>query len=74
MGNRWNDPIDLYEWMLRCYRQTPKEKLLEFMVGHPDIGSMRELPRDELAKIYCEACTLSVVAEGEEAAKGTGRT
>jgi len=25
------DPLDLYDWFFNCYRQTPKERLLELM-------------------------------------------
>jgi len=56
------EPIELYEFMLASYRNTPKEKLLEWMAGHPGIAHLRELPQNELAKIYCEGCVLSSMA------------
>jgi len=55
------EPIELYEFMLASYRNTPKEKVLEWMAGHPEIERLRALPQSELAKIYCEGCALSVM-------------
>jgi hypothetical protein len=55
-------PVDLYEWMLESYRQTPRERLLELLAENSDIASLRELPQLELAKIYSERMTYSVVA------------
>jgi hypothetical protein len=68
-----NEPIELYEFMLGSYRETPKERLLEFLAGYPDIERLRGLPRDELAKFYCEAVTASVVAQGGAAKRGESR-
>ena len=48
------DPLELYDWFFSCYRQTPKERLLEFMKGHHDYQHLHELPPEELASVYCE--------------------
>jgi hypothetical protein len=47
-------PVELYEMILSVYKDTPRERLLEFMVGHPNIEYLRGLPQLELAKIYAE--------------------
>jgi hypothetical protein len=52
----------LYEWLLSAYRQTPCERLLELMIEHPDIESLRKLPQLELAKIYADRAACSIVA------------
>ena len=45
--------MDLYEFFLSSYKQTPKEKLLEFMASHPEIEQLRSMTQEELAKTYC---------------------
>jgi hypothetical protein len=55
-------PVELYEWMLEAYRQTPRERLLELLAEYSDIESLRELPQLELAKIYSERMTYAAVA------------
>jgi hypothetical protein len=54
------NPLDLYEWILRAYRNTPKERLLEFLQGHRDIDKLKDLPGDELAKVYAEGIAASM--------------
>ncbi len=49
-----NDPLDLYDWFFKCYRQTPNERLLELMKNYPDHRYLQTLPHEELASVYCE--------------------
>ncbi len=56
------DPGELYEWLLSAYRRTPRERVLEFMVEHPDIEPLRKLPQIELAKVYADRAASSIVA------------
>ena len=49
---RIEDPGELYEWLLSAYEQTPADRLLELLKGHPDIESLRTLSQLELAKTY----------------------
>jgi len=51
------DPVDLYEFFVNGYKETPREKLLEFMNGAPDIEELRKLPDDELLFVYAERLT-----------------
>jgi hypothetical protein len=67
-SKRANEPIEFYEWALACYRLTPKERLLEFLAGHPDVERLKDLPQLELAKIYSEAVTLSAMSRAADAA------
>jgi hypothetical protein len=43
------------------HRNTPKEKLLEFMKEASDIGSLHALSQEELAKTYCERLAYGVI-------------
>ena len=58
-----NDPLELYDFIHNVYRQTPRERLLEFMAGAPDIASLRQLDQSALASIYAERCVNAVMAE-----------
>jgi hypothetical protein len=53
-SNRAETPVELYERILSVYSQTPRERLLEFLSGHPNIEAFRQLPQVELANIYAE--------------------
>jgi hypothetical protein len=47
-------PLELFEWLHENYRNTPREKLLEFLKGAPDLADLSTLPDDELLLVYCE--------------------
>ena len=51
------DPIELYEFFLNGYKDTTRDKLLEFMSSSPDIETLKTLPDDELHFIYAEGLT-----------------
>lgn len=56
-----DDPIGIYDFFYESYSKTPKEKLLEFMREHPDKEELMKLSQEELAKIYCERLTYSIM-------------
>jgi hypothetical protein len=58
-----NDPLELYDFIHNVYRQTPRERLLEFMTGAPDIADLRQLDQPSLASLYAERCVNAVMAE-----------
>ena len=47
-------PLELYDFLFAAYKQTPKERLLEFMAGASDLEHLKTLSQKELASIYCE--------------------
>lgn len=51
------DPLDLYEFFINSYKKTPREKLLGFIHGAPDIEELKKLPDDELLLVYAERLT-----------------
>ena len=57
--------MDLFDFFLKGYRETPKAKLLEFMKDAPDIVQLEKLPEEELRLVYAERLTLSVVSRDE---------
>lgn len=64
-------PLELFDFMHESYKNTPKEKLLEFMSTAPDIDDLRNRTQEELSEIYCERCTYSVVAERDKKSRVT---
>jgi hypothetical protein len=58
-----NDPLELYDFFLNGYHQTPRERLLELLGAGPDIAELRKLDQPSLASIYAERCVNAVMAE-----------
>lgn len=52
--NKAKDALELYDFFFGVYKNTLKEKLLEFLKGHPDIDKFKGMCQDDLAKLYCE--------------------
>lgn len=57
-----DNPLELYDFFLKSYCNTPKERLLEFMVGAADFTELAKLNQNKLASIYAERCVYSVAA------------
>lgn len=54
-----NTPLELYDFFFEGYRNTPKERLLEFMAGATDFAELANLDQAKLASIYAERCVYS---------------
>ena len=55
--------IHLVDFFYNTYKSTPKEKLLEFMKDSKQIDLLRELPQEELSKVYCEGLVYTAIRE-----------
>jgi len=49
--------------MHESYKNTPKEKLLEWVANASDIAELKNLTQTELSEIYCERCVYSSMAD-----------
>ena len=56
-GKRINGPLETYDFVYQAYKNTPKEKLLEFLREHPNYVELQHKNQEELAKIYSESMT-----------------
>jgi hypothetical protein len=65
---RAEHPVELYETILSVYRNTPRERLLEFMAAHPNIEYFRSLPQFELTKIYAEGIATNILRSTKRSA------
>ncbi len=54
VGKRIEDPYDLFLFYYNTYKHTPKEKLLEFLSGAPDISNLKDMSQEDLALEYSE--------------------
>lgn len=51
---RFDDPVELYEMQLEVFSKTPRERLLEFLAGAPDLEQLEALDQPALASVYVE--------------------
>ena len=58
-------PLDLFDFIMDGYRDTPQEHLLEFMADHPDIEELRAMSKEDLMEIYAERCAYSVMRRSD---------
>jgi hypothetical protein len=59
VGAKAESAFELAEFFYETYQHTSKEKLIEFMAGHPSIEQLRAMSQEDLAIFYCEMCALS---------------
>ena len=57
VGGAVNTPLEMFDFLLNTYKDTPKDKLLDFMASHADIEHLKILSQEELAEIYCNRMT-----------------
>ena len=59
------DPLDLYDFFYNCYKNSSKEKLLEFMKSYQNYEAIKEYSQTDLAKLYCENLTYSAMSSNK---------
>jgi len=62
-AKRIDDPLELFDFFHATYRQSSREKLLEFMASWPDIDELRDKETSELAVAYCERLVYAAIAD-----------
>jgi len=55
------DPMELFDFFHNTYKNTPREKLLEFMTNASDLEALKKLSPEELSITYCERLVYSIV-------------
>lgn len=61
-----NDALDMFDFLWEVYENTPTERLLEFLAGHPRIAELRTADRREILTTLCEGYAGAVMAEKEK--------
>jgi hypothetical protein len=60
--SRVKHPVELYEWVLKVYNATPREKLIEWMTGHIESTVLATMSQEELLKHYAEGFASGTLA------------
>ena len=68
-AKRIDDPLELFDFLYATYRQSSREKLLEFMAGSPDIEELKVKETSELAITYCERLVYATIADSGSKSK-----
>ena len=58
--------VDWCDFFYETYKNTPRDKLLEWMAGAPDIEQLRTLPQEDLAIIICERWAYDTFQTGNQ--------
>jgi hypothetical protein len=53
-GRTIDNPIDFFDFFYECYKDTSKERLLEFIKDAPDFEQFEHLSQKDLAEAVCE--------------------
>jgi hypothetical protein len=61
-GKKVESPLELFDFFFESYRNTPKERLLEFMKEYPDFENLKNESQKELAITYCERAVYSAMS------------
>ena len=65
LNGKARDALEFFDWMHRTYSRTPKEKLVEFVRGHPDENELQKLSQFDLAIRICEYWTDAAYLRGQ---------
>lgn len=61
VGKQARNPLDLFEFLYDNYKNTPRQRLLEFLKSAPDFDELAKLPDDELLLVFCDRHVGAVV-------------
>jgi hypothetical protein len=45
---------ELFEWLMECYAETPRARILELARGSPNFNELEKMSDDDLRENYCE--------------------
>jgi hypothetical protein len=71
VGGSANDAFELAEFFYENYKNTPKERLLEFLKDHPAIEYLRNLSQQDLALFVSEQWALSAEEQASRSKETT---
>lgn len=60
--NKVDHPVEFYEFLLECYKGTPRETLIEWLKGRFPLEKLADLPQTELLKTYAEVAAQGIAA------------
>jgi SEC-C motif len=64
-GRKIDDPVELFDFFYDSYKETPKERLLEFIKDAPDLEHFQKLSQKDLAEAVCERWVYNIIQQRE---------
>jgi hypothetical protein len=61
--NNINAEYELYSFFYEIYKGSPKEKIIEFMVGASSDLNIKEMSQPDLARLYCIGLVYNIFSE-----------
>ena len=61
-----DNPIELFDFFYESYKDTPKERLLEFIKDAPDLEEFKRLSQKDLSEAVCERWVYNVIQKEEK--------
>ena len=66
---RAKDAFELFEFFMNAEKSKPREKMLSWLAGHPNIAELEKLGDEDLRLRYCEALTAAAVSHSARASR-----
>jgi hypothetical protein len=63
---RSDDPVDLFYFFYETYKETPKERLLEFIKDAPDFDDFKDLSQKDLSEAVCERWVYNAIQRADK--------
>jgi len=63
-GRKVKTAMEMFDFLVDAYRDTPKERLIELLPNYADQGSLQSMSQKELVELLAERYTMSMIAEG----------
>lgn len=60
-GQKAENVIELFDFFYETYKDTPRDRLLEFLKDAPDLNELEQLPQKDLAEVACERWAYSAM-------------
>lgn len=67
-GRKIDNPVELFDFFFDSYKDTPKERLIEFVKNASDFEQLKDMPQEELAEIVCERWAYSIIHANQSVA------
>lgn len=62
---RADTPMEMFDFFLYGYRNTPRERLLELLVNAPDLDELKQQSTEDVRLVYAERCTYRAMQLGK---------
>lgn len=64
VSRKVDTPMDLFDFFVDGYKNTPKERLVELLINHPDKKELQTMSHNELVELLAERYTSQMIHDG----------